>query len=112
MEARAQWRFARISAQRARFMANELRGKSLEQAYEVIQVVPRKSAQYWKKLVESAVANLKVAKENDVDPARIYIKDIYADKGPVWKRWIPRAMGRATPIAKPTAHLTVVVAEL
>ena len=112
MEARAVWKYARITPRKARMLANQLRGKDLAQAEEVMQLVPRKSSGMWQKVIDSAVANLAVVKgEGDLDPDVVYIKEIWADKGPVWKRWLPRAMGRATRIDKHTSHLTVIVAE-
>jgi large subunit ribosomal protein L22 len=112
MEARAQWKYARVSPTKARAMANVIRGKDLAQVYETLAVVPRKSASYWKKVLDSAVANLRVLREGeDVDLDTVFVKEIWADQGPVWKRWIPRAMGRATRITKFTSHLNVIVAE-
>ena len=112
MEARAVWKYARITPRKARMLANLLRGKDLAEVHEVLQLVPRKASGMWLKVVDSAVANLAVVKgEGDVDPDVVYIKEIKADKGPVWKRWLPRAMGRATRIDKHTSHLTVTVAE-
>jgi len=111
MEARAVWKYARITPTKARLVADLLREKSLEEALIITQMVPRKASTQWRKVIDSAVANLKVVKGDDVDPELVYIKAIFADKGPAWKRWIPRAMGRATRINKFTSHLTVVVAE-
>jgi len=111
MEARAKWKYARITPDKARVVAEALRGKSLTEAYEIMQVVSKKSSGMWKKVVDSAVANLRVLRDEDVDPEVIFIKAIWADKGPVWKRWLPRAMGRATRINKFTSHLNVIVAE-
>lgn len=111
MEAKAVWKHARITPLKARALANLLRDKSLEEALVICQMVPRKSSRMWSKVINSAVANLKVAKGGEVDPDLLYVKAIWADKGVAWKRWIPRAMGRATRVNKFTAHLAVVVAE-
>ena len=112
MEASAVWKYARITPQKARTVADLLRNKDLVEAYEIIQVVPRKGSVMWKKVIDSAVANLKGLKEGeDVDPDLVFIKEIRADTGAVWKRWLPRAMGRATRIHKFTSHLAVTVAE-
>lgn len=111
MEATAHWKYARVTPRRARMVANLIRGKSLPEAFEILQVVPRKACRFWKKVVDSAVANLKVAREGEVDPDVLYIKEIWADKGPVLKGWIPRAHGRATRIEHKMSHLSVVVAE-
>jgi len=111
MEAKAQWKYARVTPHKARMVAGLLRGKNLAEAYEVMHVVERKASRLWKKVIDSAVANLSVAKDEDVDTDLLYVKAIWADQGPVWKRWLPRAMGRATRINKFTSHLNVVVAE-
>ncbi len=112
MEARANWKYARITPIKARAMANEIRGRGVGDVYEMLAIVPRKSANHWKKVIDSAVANLKVLRDGeDVDLDVVFVKEIWADQGPVWKRWIPRAMGRATRIAKFTSHLNVIVAE-
>ena len=112
MEAKSQWKYARITPQKARMVADALRGKPLAEAYEIMQIVPRKGCPMFKKVVDAAVSNLRILREGeDVDPDLLFIKEIWADKGPVWKRWIPRAMGRATRINKFTSHLNVIVAE-
>jgi len=111
MEATARWKYARITPTRARMIANIIRGKNLGQAFEILQMVPQKGSRFWKKVVDSAMANLKVKREGEVDPDVLYIKEIWADKGPVLKRWIPRAQGRATRIEHRTSHLNVIVAE-
>ncbi len=110
MEAKAVWKYARITPFRARAVADQLRDKSLGEAYLVCQMVPRKASSMWHQLIDSALANLKQGVEGEVDVDQVYIKAIWADKGPAWKRWIPRAMGRATPIHKFTSHLNVVIA--
>ena len=112
MESRSQWKYARITPDKARAMARVLSGKDLAEVYNIFETVPRKSSRFWRKVVDSAVANLKVLREGeDVDYDLLYVKEIWADKGPVWKRWIPRAMGRATRINKFTSHLNVIIAE-
>lgn len=112
MEAKAVWKYARITPRKARAVAELLRGKELEEAHETMLIVNRKACKMWGKVINSAVANLNTIKgTEDVDPDAVYIKEIWADKGPVWKRWLPRAMGRATRINKHTSHLNVIVAE-
>jgi large subunit ribosomal protein L22 len=112
MEGKARWRYARITPRKARAVANLLRDKTLPEAYEICLMVPRKGSRFWKKVIDSAMANLKQrAGDAVVDPADVHIRGIWADQGPVWKRWMPRAQGRATPVEKYTSHLTVVVSE-
>jgi len=112
MEATSVWKYARITPRKARVLANELRGRELEKANEIMQLVPRKASRLWLKVIESAVSNLEVLKgEAGVDRDLVFIKEIRADGGPTWKRWLPRAQGRAYRINKRTSHLTVTVAE-
>jgi large subunit ribosomal protein L22 len=88
---------------------DELRGKQVEDALNLLAFAPQKGARIVKKLLDSAVANAEQNSELDVD--RLYIKRLYADEGPIMKRFRPRAMGRATRIRKRTSHLTVILDE-
>jgi len=109
MEARAVARYIRISPQKVRLIMDEVRGKKVDEAIKVLSFTPNKGARILKKLINSAVANAEANKEIDVDT--LYIKRIYADQGPVMKRFQPRAMGRASGIRKRTSHLTVILDE-
>jgi large subunit ribosomal protein L22 len=109
MEARAVARYVRISPQKAGLIMDEVRGKRVEEALRVLSFSPKKGARLLKKLIDSAVANAGANKEIDVDT--LFIKRLYADQGPVMKRFRPRAMGRATRIRKRTSHLTVILDE-
>jgi large subunit ribosomal protein L22 len=103
-------RNARVSPQKARLVANLVRGMDIDQAMEVLTFTPKKSAGMIKKLLESAVANAESAGEKSgerVDVDNLYIKTIYVDGGPTLRRWRPRAMGRATRVLKRTSHITV-----
>ena len=112
MESKAVLKFARISPQKARLVANLIRGRDLEDALEVLTFTRKKTAPLIKKLIESAVANAEQKVKGtdtvfDVDNA--YVKTIMVDQGTSLRRFRPRAMGRATPIKKLTSHITVVV---
>ena len=109
MEARAVARYMRISPQKMRLIMDEVRGKKVDEAIRLLSFSPKKGAYVLKKLINSAVANAEANKEMDVDT--LYIKRIYADQGPVMKRFRPRAMGRASRIRKRTSHLTVILDE-
>ena len=114
MEATASLRFARISARKARLVADAIRGKSAGQAVEALQFLDKKAAPLIGKLIESAVANAEVqarraSRELDIDA--LVVKRIEVGQGPGLRRFRPRAQGRATPILKKTAHITVVVGE-
>lgn len=103
-------RFVRISPQKVRLVMDEIRGKKIEEAVNMLSFAPQKGARILKKLIESAVANAEGNGNIDVDA--LYIKRIYADEGPTMKRWRPRALGRATRINKRTSHLTVILDEI
>lgn len=109
MEARAVARYMRISPQKVRLIMDEVRGKKVEEAVRLLSFSPIRGARVLKKLINSAVANAEANKEIDVDT--LYIKRIYADQGPIMKRFRPRAMGRASRIRKRTSHLTVILDE-
>jgi large subunit ribosomal protein L22 len=109
MEARAVAKYVRISPRKARLVMDQLRGKNVEEALNLLNFAPQKSAYIVKKLISSAVANAEENSEIDVDT--LFIKSIYADEGPTLKRFRPRAMGRATRIRKRTSHLTVILEE-
>ncbi len=107
MESNAVARYVRVSPQKARLVMDQIRGKNVETAINMLKFAPQKAAGLILKVVNSAVAN---AQQNtDVDIDNLYIKKIYADEGPMLKRIIPRASGRATRILKRTSHLTVVL---
>jgi large subunit ribosomal protein L22 len=89
---------------------DEIRGKKIEEAVNMLSFAPQKGARILKKLIESAVANAEGNGNIDVDA--LYVKRIYADEGPTMKRWRPRALGRATRINKRTSHLTVILDEI
>ncbi len=109
MEARALARFIRISPQKARLVADTVRGKSVEAALDTLRFMPKKGARIIRRVIESAVAN--AAQNESIDVDSLYVKHISVDGGPMLKRIRPRAMGRATRILKRTSHITVVLDE-
>jgi ribosomal protein L22 len=102
---RAQAKYVRTSARKARMVCGHLRGKPVEEARAILAFTPRDVARVWSKLLESAVANAENNHELVGDD--LIVRDAYADEGPTLKRFRPRAMGRATPIRKRTSHLTI-----
>jgi large subunit ribosomal protein L22 len=88
---------------------DQVRGKRVEDALNMLAFAPQKGANIVKKLINSAVANAQ--QNSDIDVDKLYINKIFADEGPVLKRFRPRAMGRATRILKRTSHLTVILDE-
>ncbi len=110
MEAKAVGKYIRISPQKARLVADVVRGMGVDKAVTTLRFMPKKGAGILRKIIESAVAN---ATQNDqIDVDSLYIKKIFIDGGPSLKRISPRAMGRATGIIKRTSHITVVLDEV
>jgi len=109
MEVKAVARYVRIPPQKVRLIMDEVRGKKVEEAIRMLTFSPQKGAHLLRKLINSAVANAEANKELDVDS--LFIKKIFADQGPTMKRFLPRAMGRATRIRKRMSHLTVILDE-
>jgi ribosomal protein L22 len=104
---RAQAKYVRTSARKARLVCDHIRGKSVLEARAILALTPRAVARDWSKLLESAVANAENNHELIGDELRI--ASVTADEGPTLKRYRPRAMGRATRIRKRTSHLTILL---
>lgn len=108
-ETAARLRGARISAQKARLVADQVRGLKVEEALNVLAFSSKKAAHIVKKVLESAIAN---AENNDgADVDELKVSTIHVDEGMVMKRIKPRAKGRADRILKRTCHITVKVSE-
>ena len=109
-EARAIARFVRVPAQKARLVADLIRGRDVSSALVQVQLTKRQAARVMEKVLRSAMAN---ATQNhgvhDVD--RLVVSQAYVDEGPTAKRIQPRAMGRAYRIRKRTSHITIVLRE-
>lgn len=109
METVAKLTNSRISPQKVRLVADQVRGLPIEQALQILTFSPKKAAVLVKKVLESAVAN---AEHNDgADIDELKVSKIYVDQGPTLKRMRARAKGRGTRILKRTSHITVAVAE-
>ncbi len=109
MEVRARLRFARLAPRKARLVADLIRGKGSEEALNILSFTKKAASRVILKLLKSAIANAQQKKTIDLD--RLYIKRITVDQGPTWKRYIPRALGRATMIRKRTSHSTIILDE-
>ncbi len=109
MEATAKLRGARISAQKARLLADQVRGLPVERADELLDFSTKKGAHIVRKVLLSAVANAEHNKGADIDELKVSV--IMVDEGPTFKRGRARAKGRYTRILKRTSHITVTVAE-
>lgn len=109
MEARAEHKFARISPRKVKIVCDLIRGKDVKTAEAILQNTPKAGSELLVKVLKSAAAN---AENNfDMDPDKLYVKETYANPGPILKRGMPRAQGRMYRINKRTSHITVVVAE-
>jgi large subunit ribosomal protein L22 len=109
MEAKASLRYARVGAQKARLVADLVRGQNVTDAVKTLTFLNKKSALMIKKLIESAVANADHKKTMDID--KLFVKTISVDGGPVLKRFMPRAQGRAFGLRKKTSHINVILEE-
>jgi large subunit ribosomal protein L22 len=109
MEARASTRYVRITARKARLVADLIRGRGVGDALTVLDYTPKKAAKILAKTLRSAVANAENTGNVDVDD--LVVRKAFVDEGPTQKRTLPRAQGRATRVFKRTSHLTVVVGE-
>ena len=109
MEVAAKLRGAGLSAQKARLVADQIRGKSVEEALDLLTFSSKKGAAIVKKVLESAIANAEHNEGADVDELKV--STIFVDEGLTMKRIRPRAKGRADRIFKRTCHITVKVAD-
>src|SRR5574343_1016107 len=109
METKAILRGVRLSEQKGRLVADLIRGKSVEQALNILAFSPKKGAKIIKKVVESAIANAEHNDGADIDALRV--KTIYVEQGMTLKRFTARAKGRGNRISKPTCHIYVTVGE-
>ncbi len=109
MRVSAKLRGARISPQKARLMADNIRGVNIERALDLLTFSPQKSAKLFKKVLESAIANAEHNHGADIDA--LNIAEVFVDEGPILKRFIPRAKGRSSSIFKRSSHITVILEE-
>ncbi|MEW5757750.1 MAG: 50S ribosomal protein L22 [Pseudomonadota bacterium] len=109
MEVIAKHKFARISAQKARLVADQVRGLSVDKALQILTFSNKKAAVFVKKVVESAIANAEHNNGADIDALKI--SKIYVDEAASYKRMHARAKGRGNRITKRNSHITVAVTE-
>lgn len=109
MEVAARLKGAQISAQKARLVADQVRGMPVEKALSLLEFSPKKAANIVKKLLDSAIANAENNEGADVDELRV--SRIFVDEGMTLKRLRPRAKGRADRILKRSCHITVKVSD-
>jgi large subunit ribosomal protein L22 len=109
MEVVAKLKGAKLSAQKARLVADQIRGKGVEEALLLLTYSPKKGAEIIKKVLDSAIANAEHNEGADVDELRV--TTIFVDEGVTMKRISPRAKGKADRIFKRSCHITVKVAD-
>jgi large subunit ribosomal protein L22 len=109
MQATARLRFAKLSAQKGRLVADQIRGLPVEEALNILMFSNKKGAELIKKVLDSAIANAENNEGADID--ELHVASIMVDEGPTMKRIRARAKGRASRILKRTSHITVTVAE-
>ncbi len=109
MQAVAKLRHARLSAQKGRLVADQIRGLPVEQALNILAFSNKKGAALMKKVLDSAIANAENNEGADIDELRV--STVCVDEGPTMKRIRARAKGRAARILKRTSHITVTVAD-
>lgn len=109
MEVAARLKGARISAQKARLVADQIRGKGVEEALDTLSFSSKKAASIIKKVLNSAIANAEHNEGADVDELKV--STIFVDEGMTMKRLRPRAKGRADRILKRSCHITIKVAD-
>jgi large subunit ribosomal protein L22 len=109
MEVSAILRGTRLSAQKGRLVADQIRGLAVDKALNILAFSPKKGAGIIKKVLESAIANAEHNEGADIDALKV--KTIYLDQAAVLKRFTARAKGRGNRISKPTCHITVTVCD-
>jgi large subunit ribosomal protein L22 len=102
----ASHKFARIAPRKARLVADQIRGKGIEDALATLEFSPRRGAWFIKSVLRSAIAN---AEEANLDVGRLYVSESRVDEGPTIKRFQPKDRGRSHPIMKRTSHIHVSV---
>ncbi len=109
MQVSATHKFARISPQKARLVADMIRGKDVETAVNILEFTNKKAAELMKKVLNSAIANAENNEGADIDELKVTAA--YVNEGPTMKRMRARAKGRGTRILKRTSHITVTVGD-
>ncbi len=111
MESSATLRYARIAPRKVRVVAQLIRGKTVDEAINILMFTPRGPAPVLKKLLVSAIANAEDKSQGTLETDNLVVQEVSVDQGPTLKRWRPRAMGRATRINKRTSHIRIVLGD-
>ncbi len=111
MQSQARLRHVRIAPRKIRLIADLVRGKPVGQALSILRYTPRAAAKPVEKLLRSAIANAEDTSKGQVDVDRLFVHTICVDQGPMMRRFLARAMGRATRVNKKSSHVTIVLAD-
>ena len=109
MEAKAVAKYVRMSPTKLAPITDLVRGKDLQEALTILKFTPGKASELVEKVVQSAAANAE--NNHDMDPSKLYVAEIYANKGPTMNRWRAGAQGRAGMILKRSSHIGVTLKE-
>lgn len=109
MEVRAEAKYVRISPLKVHFICNEIVGKSVDEALNILRFTPKKGAKLLEDVLKSAIANAE--NNHGMKHEKLYVAEIFANQGPTLKRIRPAAKGSAVRIRKRTSHITIVVRE-
>ena len=109
MDARAEAKFIRISPRKVQIVCDLIRGRDAQTAMAILMATPKAASEPLAKLLKSAAANAE--NNHQMDPEKLYVSACYANPGPIIKRIMPRAQGRAYRINKRTSHVTIAVSE-
>ena len=109
MEAKANLKYLRISPRKVKIVLDLIRGKDVATATAILLNTPKAASEPVLKLLKSAAANAE--NNHQMDPEKLYVSEVFATPGPIIKRMMPRAQGRAYRINKRTSHITIAVAE-
>jgi large subunit ribosomal protein L22 len=106
-EGRAELKYVRLTARKAKIVIDLIRNKNIDEAFAILKFTPKAASEILFKLLKSAEAN--AVNNNGLDRDQLYISDAFANQGPTLKRIMPRAQGRAFKINKRTTHITLIV---
>ena len=110
MEAKAELRFARISARKAKIVLDLIKGKKIDEALAILKYTNKAASPIISKILKSAIAN--ATNNHSMNESKLVVAEAYANQGPTMKRISPRAQGRAYRIRKRTSHIKIVLKEV
>lgn len=112
MESKAITKYVRLTTKKARYILDTIRGKRVDDALRILKFTEKRGAYFIRKTLESALANAQTkADQSGSDLENLKVKTAMASEGPTLKRFLPRAMGRASRIRKRTSHISIVLSD-